>query len=46
MKSTTGLKTTKILKKIAPQNSKDVIIIAGAETPLKTKTELSQHLGL
>ncbi|MDR2708102.1 MAG: DUF4443 domain-containing protein [Nitrososphaerota archaeon] len=27
-----------ILKKIAPQNDKDVIIIAGAETPLKAKT--------
>jgi len=27
-----------ILKRITPQNSKDVIIIAGAETPLKAKT--------
>ncbi|MCL1978376.1 MAG: hypothetical protein FWG55_09820 [Candidatus Bathyarchaeota archaeon] len=27
-----------ILKKISPQNNRDVIIIAGAETPLKAKT--------
>ncbi len=30
--------TAEILKKVAPQSSKDVIIIAGAETPVKAKT--------
>jgi hypothetical protein len=30
--------TKEIRKKINPQNDKDVIIIAGAETPLKAKT--------